>query len=61
MRAIYVGAKNIMLPPGDHTYTLTYATRRQLGFFDDHDELYWNVTGNGWTFPIRQAEPPLFE
>ena len=52
---IYVGAKNVMLPPGDHTYTLTYGTRRQLGFFDDHDELYWNVTGNGWTFPIRQA------
>ena len=50
---IYVGAKNVMLPPGDHTYTLTYGTRRQLGFFDDHDELYWNVTGNVWTFSIR--------
>src|SRR3989442_6316601 len=52
---IYVGARNVTIAPGDHTYTLTYGTRRQLGFFDDHDELYWNVTGNGWTFPIRQA------
>jgi len=52
---IYIGARNVTIPPGDHTYTLTYGTRRQLGFFDDHDELYWNVTGNGWTFPIGRA------
>ena len=23
-----------------------------VGFFKDHDELYWNVTGNNWDFPI---------
>ena len=34
---------------------LGYKTTRQLGFFDDHDELYWNVTGNGWAFPIDRA------
>ena len=27
-----------------------------MGFFKDFDELYWNVTGNGWTFPIDRAE-----
>jgi len=27
----------------------------QLGFFKDHDELFWNVTGNGWGFPIDHA------
>jgi uncharacterized protein (TIGR04222 family) len=26
-----------------------------LGFFDEHDELYWNVTGLGWEFPIDRA------
>ena len=26
-----------------------------LRYFDDHDELYWNVTGTGWIFPIREA------
>ncbi len=31
---------------------ITYRTNRQLGFFDDHDELYWNVTGNHWSLPI---------
>ena len=49
---VYIGASDVVLPPGDYTYALTYATDWQLGFFVDHDELYWNVTGNGWSFPI---------
>jgi len=49
---IYLGDRNVLLAPGDYTYTLTYRTNRQLGFFDSHDELYWNVTGNGWDFSI---------
>ncbi len=52
---IYMGRKEHLLPPGEHTYTLSYQTNRQLGFFQHHDELYWNVTGNGWTFPIETA------
>ena len=47
--------RRYLLPPGEHTYTLSYRTDRQLGFFKDHDELYWNVTGNGWIFPIETA------
>lgn len=49
---VYIGKKDYFLSPGEYTYTLTYQTSRQLGFFGDHDELYWNVTGNGWVFPI---------
>ncbi len=52
---IYIGDKNHFLETGQYTYTLSYRTDRQLGFFDDHDELYWNVTGNGWIFPIDGA------
>ncbi|MGH9782123.1 MAG: DUF2207 domain-containing protein, partial [Candidatus Acidiferrales bacterium] len=52
---IYLGQSNYFLPPGEHTYTITYTTDRQLGFFADHDELFWNVTGNGWIFPIEHA------
>ena len=52
---IYIGKKNVYLSRGDYTYKLVYRTNRQLGFFSDHDELYWNVTGNGWMFPIEKA------
>jgi len=52
---IYIGDENMFLQPGDYTYTLRYRTDRQLGFFEDHDELYWNVTGNGWGFSILNA------
>ncbi len=52
---IYIGDKHYYVPAGRHTYGLTYRTKGQIGFFKDHDELYWNVTGNGWTFPIESA------
>lgn len=52
---VRIGDKNVLVDPGPHTYTLTYMTARQIGFFDHYDELYWNVTGNGWIFPIDKA------
>jgi len=52
---IYAGSGDVLLQPGEYTYTITYRTGRQIRYFDDHDELYWNVTGNGWLFPIEQA------
>jgi uncharacterized membrane protein YgcG len=52
---IYAGARDALLPPGRHTYEIAYRTSRQLGFFPTHDELYWNVTGNGWEFLILRA------
>ncbi len=52
---IYLGSKNGLVPLGVHTYELTYTATREVGFFADHDELYWNVTGNGWIFPIDHA------
>lgn len=52
---VYIGQNNVFLEPGEYTYELTYQTNRQLGFFKDHDELYWNVTGNGWMFSMNQV------
>ena len=52
---VKIGNKDTLVPIGEHTYELTYETNRQVGFFQDHDELYWNVTGNGWIFPIAKA------
>ncbi|HEX4606022.1 MAG TPA: DUF2207 domain-containing protein [Candidatus Angelobacter sp.] len=57
---VYFGSSSYDLPPGPHGYQFTYRTNRQLGFFADHDELYWNVTGNGWKFPIDAATTTVF-
>ena len=57
---IRIGDADVYLPPGEHTYTIVYRTDRQLGFFDEHDELYWNVTGNGWDFPIDAVRARVF-
>jgi hypothetical protein len=35
--------------------SLHYRVRDGLRFFEDHDELYWNVTGTGWDVPIESA------
>ena len=51
-KRVYIGDSRSRAPMGKHTYSLTYETTKQVGFFGDHDELYWNVTGNGWAFPI---------
>ena len=53
--AIYIGDKDRFLSPAEYNYEIRYRTDRQLGFFPDHDELYWNVTGVGWAFPIDVA------
>jgi len=52
---IYIGSSDHMLSKDVYEYRLRFSTNRQLGFFDDYDELYWNVTGNGWVFPINHA------
>lgn len=51
---VYIGDAATELPFGEHTYVVSYETR-QLRFFDDHDEVYWNATGNAWAFPIEKA------
>jgi hypothetical protein len=51
----YFGSSDRFLPTGEHTYVFRYDAGRMLGFFESADELYWNVTGNGWDFPIDKA------
>ncbi|HQV51289.1 MAG: DUF2207 domain-containing protein [Flavobacteriales bacterium] len=49
---LYVGSEGNFLEPGDYPYRITYTTKGQVGFFTEYDEIYWNVSGNGWDFPI---------
>ncbi len=37
---------------GKKVYKISYTVRRAINYFETHDELYWNVTGNGWQVPI---------
>lgn len=53
---VRIGSADTDIAPGAHRYVIHYRTTRQIGHFEDFDELYWNATGNGWAFPIDQAE-----
>jgi hypothetical protein len=52
---VRIGDADVLIPHGEHTYEIAYRTDRQIRFFEEHDELYWNVTGNGWDFAILEA------
>jgi uncharacterized membrane protein YgcG len=52
---IRIGDANTLLDPGIYTYTISYETNRQIGFFENFDELYWNAIGTEWVFPILDA------
>jgi hypothetical protein len=48
----------IFVPDADdstRTVILRYRVLDALRFFDDRDELYWNVTGDDWDVPIESA------
>ena len=52
---IRIGDADVYLDNGLHTYVIEYEVKNQIRYFDDYDELYWNVTGNYWLFPIEEA------
>jgi hypothetical protein len=52
---VYCGKSDYYLPAGEYTYSIKYKTDRQIGYFEYFDELYWNVTGNGWDFIIEKV------
>jgi uncharacterized membrane protein YgcG len=49
------GGDDFLPVPAEYEFLLRYRTERQLGFFPDHDELYWNAIGTDWIFPIESA------
>jgi len=51
----YIGSADHRLQPGRYQYELRYRVERQLLHHQGRDELYWNVTGNQWVFPIHRA------
>ncbi len=54
-KRIRIGDPDVFLDYRVHTYTIAYTMTRMARYFEDHDELYWNATGNYWVFPILEA------
>ncbi len=48
---IRIGDANIYVD-GRQIYIISYQVENSILFFEDHDELYWNVTGDLWRAPI---------
>ncbi|HEY4678571.1 MAG TPA: DUF2207 domain-containing protein [Candidatus Angelobacter sp.] len=42
------------------TVNIQYSVANGTRFFEDHDEFYWNVTGNDWPVPIEQASATIY-
>jgi len=41
------------------TISIEYTVSDAIKFFEDHDELYWNVTGDEWDIPIQSAHAQI--
>jgi hypothetical protein len=52
---IHIGDPKKLLEPGDYTYTIEYHVTNAVDFLKNEDQLFWNVTGNDWNFPIQNA------
>ena len=42
------------------TVNIEYSVANGTRFFEDHDEFYWNVTGNDWPVRIEQASATIY-
>ncbi len=42
------------------TVEISYIVRNGIRYFEDHDEFYWNVTGNDWPVPIDHAAAHVY-
>ncbi len=41
------------------TVDINYTVKNAIRWFDDHDELYWNLTGNDWPVPIDDVNASI--
>jgi uncharacterized membrane protein YgcG len=52
---IHIGS-NKKIEKGWHTFKIIYEADRVIRGSYGYDELYWNVTGSSWDFPIANAQ-----
>src|SRR4030042_4464826 len=51
---IKIGNQDLLVT-GQKAYEINYTIRRAVNYFPDHDELYWNFTGDQWQIPIESS------
>jgi len=56
---IRIGDRDRMVR-GLHTYRIQYTVRRAINFFGKKPQLYWNLTGNEWPFPIEKVKASFY-
>lgn len=52
---VRIGRPEHILKPAIYNYEIRYQVSNHFSRFSDWDELYWNVTGNDWSYPITKA------
>lgn len=55
---IKIGDANVTFG-GPFTYEISYTVDRVILYEEKTDQLYWNVTGNGWDVPITDASATI--
>ncbi len=56
---IRIGSPDITVT-GTHVYVIKYHVENAILFFDNYDELYWNVTGTEWECDILSASATVY-
>lgn len=56
---IRIGDRDRMVR-GVHTYRIQYTVRRAVNFFSKKPQLYWNLTGNEWPFPVERVRASFY-
>ncbi len=54
-----IGDPDRFLEYREHVYEIRYRVKNQIRYFEDYDELYWEVTGVYWQFPILEASASI--
>jgi uncharacterized membrane protein len=55
---IKIGDPDVLIT-GQKVYIINYTINRAINYFSDHDELYWNITGNEWPVAILNSSAQI--
>lgn len=61
-KTVFRGGNIVLMPenmvplePGVYKYQFRFVIDRLIGYYNDFDELYWDVTGNTWNLVVAKA------